>query len=1026
MSDSLPVPAGTSSPHSHAHLIAVARAQFEDFRDGTTKRADPSAEQLTAMRLRAVTVPGYQLEEELGRGGQGVVFRALQTGTGRQVAIKIVAHGPLASIADRARFNREVRILARLHHPNIVTIHDSGAAEGFQYFVMSYINGPSLEVFFAHRRHDVRSVLTVFAQVCEAVDAAHVRGIIHRDLKPANIRVDAQGCPHVLDFGLAKPPEPDDDAGALTATDGFVGSLPWASPEQVSRGVRGLDTRSDVYSLGVTLYQALVGRSPYDVTGTTRTVMERIVSAPPRLLRSLRRDIDDELETIVSKSLAKEPERRYQTAGELARDLRNYLSGEAINAKRDSGWYVLRKQLRRHRTALLVASAFAALLIVSSAVSWTLYLSARNRLWESYLAQARAGRTGERIGRRVESLDAIRAARELHFGPELRDEAVACLMLTDLQRTKLLDQAPSASATGLNVLDRFACAFDDGRIDVRSTADGARIAAFESPGGRAVTLNFSADGERLAAKHVGETDATLSVWSVAAGECQLREKGPAAGSFGQSCFSPDGRRVAFVDAQGAVAVRALDEIAPTVHVTPGFDIRDVSFDPAGAQLVLVAARGPHVVIWDLDSNSASRTLSVPIGPLSAAWRPDGQQVAVGCANHSVFLFDLSSQQPPIELVGHSAQVARVRFNASGDRLVSWGWDDQTRIWDLRSRQSGFPPLIGGRFCGLGKQLAHGQDQHLNLWDFVEVAVVRERSLGNSTGVRSGALLGERHVLCGESGGASIWTIDRVNDSVSLQVGDVRSLVASPDERGVYGVIDGHVTHWALDRDTEDLRVDRREVVALPNRALDIGLSTDGQLLIACGYGRLQVLDLNTGALRHNRDLAPGAIQPRLSPDQRYAFLGNWKGEKHRAHLIDLHSGTECRHFAGEHVIGRFSPNGRWLGVSTSEQTEIWSLETDSRCYQIPRAPGQGTAGPLAFSSDSRILALTCATDAVHLMDASSGTRLVRLPNSRLSLITDLSFSRDDRFLLVTTSSPLMYVWDLQALRRELRALQLDW
>src|SRR5262245_10073827 len=203
-------------PRSHAHLIAAARHEFEEFRHGTTVRADPSVQHRMAPLLDALTVPGYQLEEELGRGGQGVVFRALQTGTGRQVAIKIVPEGPLASPADRARFDREVHILARLRHPNIVTIHDSGEVAGFQYFVMAYISGPSLDAYFAHRPFDARTILSVFVQVCDAVDAAHVRGIIHRDLKPANIRVDAQGVPHVLDFGLAKPPQPDDVSDAVT------------------------------------------------------------------------------------------------------------------------------------------------------------------------------------------------------------------------------------------------------------------------------------------------------------------------------------------------------------------------------------------------------------------------------------------------------------------------------------------------------------------------------------------------------------------------------------------------------------------------------------------------------------------------------------------------------------------------------------------------------------------------------------------------------------------------------------------
>ncbi|MFH1111335.1 MAG: serine/threonine-protein kinase [Planctomycetota bacterium] len=205
-----------------------------------------------------IHIPGYQVTGEARHGGQGVVYRAVQTSTGRDVAIKLLHHQGSDDPNEESRFHREVRVLAQLQHPNIVTIHDSGIAGDRRYFVMDYIDGPSLGEHVASRKLSVRDTLILFAKVCEAVAAAHVRGVIHRDLKPANILVSKDGEPHVLDFGLARLSSDTVTQATLwrsmTVTGQFVGSLPWASPEQADGRNTGLDLRSDVYSLGVILY----------------------------------------------------------------------------------------------------------------------------------------------------------------------------------------------------------------------------------------------------------------------------------------------------------------------------------------------------------------------------------------------------------------------------------------------------------------------------------------------------------------------------------------------------------------------------------------------------------------------------------------------------------------------------------------------------------------------------------------------------------------------------------------------------
>jgi serine/threonine protein kinase len=400
-------------------------------------------------------VAGYDIIRQIRRGGQGVVFEAVQRSTGRTVAIKWMRDGSFAGAGERMRFEREVRVLAQLNHPNIVTIHDSGVTPtGDNYFVMNYIAGMPLDEYverirrsgdapFPSTPHErtqshadaglrasrtasrpsVRSDITqlreglkLFQKVCDAVHTAHLRGIIHRDLKPSNIRVDERGEPHVLDFGLAKVIDPSSaisgqpheslptaprisGASEFTQSGQFIGSLPWASPEQVEGRTDLIDIRTDVYSLGVIFFQMLTGRFPYPVLGHIREVMDHITRTAPTRPRSMRPALDDEIETIVLKCLAKEPERRYQSAGELARDLDRYLAGDAIEAKRDSIHYVLRKQLRRYRVPLGVAAAF--ILLVITGLGASLYL------WQQALAESSRARNAERM----QSMERARAER---------------------------------------------------------------------------------------------------------------------------------------------------------------------------------------------------------------------------------------------------------------------------------------------------------------------------------------------------------------------------------------------------------------------------------------------------------------------------------------------------------------------------------------------------------------------------------------------------------------------------------------
>ncbi len=392
-------------------------------------------------------VPGYEFLREIHRGGQGVVFLAIQKSTRRKVAVKIMHSGAFGGSAGRARFEREVKLLGAVTHPNIVAIHDSGVApDGSYFFVMDYISGDSLDVWMA-ADHGVDETLRLFVRICEAVNAAHLKGVIHRDLKPGNIRIDSKGEPFILDFGLAKiaadsvtERESADGAPRLMSVTGqFIGTLAWASPEQAAGSPDQIDLRTDVYSLGVLLYQMLTHRFPYEVVGNWRDVLDNILKAAPTRPSTVRRQINAEVETIVLKCLQKERERRYQSAGELARDVQRYLHGEPIEAKRDSALYVIRKKIVRHRRAVLAAVVLLAVVGTAfGAITSQRREASQQRLLNEQQREAERDKAAKRAAadrKLIEAEPFIRGRTELHRAHAMLDEAVA--LAPELERAYL-------------------------------------------------------------------------------------------------------------------------------------------------------------------------------------------------------------------------------------------------------------------------------------------------------------------------------------------------------------------------------------------------------------------------------------------------------------------------------------------------------------------------------------------------------------------------------------------------------------
>jgi serine/threonine-protein kinase len=349
----------------HPELAAELRGLWGmiSLADAAARQTLPAEERLPATGVPPLPLPNfqeqgalpatlgdYELQEELGRGGMGIVFRAVQKSLGREVAVKIMLRGASASATDRQRFAAEAQAAARLNHPGIVPVYEVAEADGCPYFSMQYVRGQTLAQRLAQGPLSSREAAQILLSVARAIDYAHQRGVLHRDLKPSNILLDEQGQPHVTDFGLAK--QLDSDL-SLTRSGAVLGTPAYMAPEQAAGQKEQLGPATDVYALGVILYHMLTGRPPFQAAHPAQMVLMVLEQDPPPP-RMLQPQIDRDLEMICLRCLQKPIDLRYPTAGALADDLQAYLNDESIAARSGRFIQVLAGLMREtHHAAVL-------------------------------------------------------------------------------------------------------------------------------------------------------------------------------------------------------------------------------------------------------------------------------------------------------------------------------------------------------------------------------------------------------------------------------------------------------------------------------------------------------------------------------------------------------------------------------------------------------------------------------------------------------------------------------------------------
>lgn len=981
----------------------------------------------------------YRIVRVIGAGGMATVYEAIQERPRRRVALKVMSRGLDRSSAVH-RFAFETEVLARLRHPGIAQIYEAGMHEessgaATPYFAMEYIVGArSITDFAREERLDREARLRMLASVCDAVHHGHQNGVIHRDLKPGNVLVDSSGKPKVIDFGIARSSDPSQawitreiDASRL------VGSLNAMSPEQCSAGAIDVDIRTDVYSLGVILYELLCGRPPHDVSGlplpeALRVVQMESPTRPSVLDASLKGD----LEAILLTAIEKDRDRRYQSAAALATDIRRYLRNEAIEARPPNFLTQCRLFARRNKPTVAAMGVVAASLVVATVLSATFAVrSARDSRqrseaervaiierdaarWKGYIANIAASIAAQqqqefhRVRARLEDAPEEYRGWEWRFiaGTAERSERIIRAhddMIhgfgVDVGRLRMVTGAGDGTVVvwDTRTLERVGETREgDGSVNAAALSANGGTAYFGGDSGVLYEWSYEDGG---AARPIGTHPDEIA--SVAAGadgvvvvttsraECVVWERGPEGWSqrtfemeSGVSgvVFSPDRTRFAGWTPGGRIGIYD----APFGSLLAEFDfgggVGGGAFSPDNARFAAGGHEG-FVLEWRIDTGELLLSADATHGDgtvLSLAYTPGGNALAAGLMHRLIVIFMRDGTSADIQIGGHEEAVAGMVFVGDGNTLLSASRDTTVRVWDFST------PVGPGRVPTL-----HGHSEGLLDVAFSpDLTTLATASRDDTIRLWEPDLCTSIGVLRGHTD--DVFCVTYSNDGERLASASQDGTIRIWDARtgACLRVLEGHVGGvWGVEFDPSGRRV------------VSGGQDTTVRLWDIESGETIQVLRGHTARVNAVTVSPDGGLIVSASRD-------------HTVRVWDALTG-ECVRFIDDHKSDmfdvKFSPDGRTLYTGSRDQTvRLWSTST-WECMDVLDGHGQFITS-LWASDDSSRLAAASWFGEILLWDVKTRD-LVASFRAHESSIRGIAFSRGGRWLATGSSDGTARVFD---------------
>ncbi|MGE0882461.1 MAG: protein kinase [Blastocatellales bacterium] len=993
----------------------------------------------------------YRIVGEIGQGGMGAVYLAERADDAyeKRVAIKMVWPGGIRSEINR-RFNIERRVLAALEHPNIARLLDGGVTEdGWSYVVMEYVDGVPITTYCEQRKLSVAERLRLFQSVCEAVQYAHQNLIVHRDLKPSNILVTHAGEVKLLDFGIAKILDPTDDAAGQSQTLLNFLTPEYASPEHIS-GQR-ISTASDVYSLGVLLYELLTGARPFNPTSRSPQELIRLIEthepARPSLVsapldESIRKQLRGDLDNILLKALQKEPLRRYQSVRQFSEDLTRHLNGDTVIAREATLAYRLGKRIRRNKALTvgltLIGIALITGLIVSRQQLQASQARERQQRYELYAADMRQAGSDWGEGNLVQMDELLERHRPGNgIDDEWRGfEWFALWKLLHTEKFTLHHQAWAPTVVYTPDGKTILTGSRDGRIEMWDAQVGQSLGLFTVFSEGVFKLLLSADGKKLVA---GGYEGKVGIWEFPSRRL-IAELPSMKLDLAYPALSPDGQKLALkVDGH---PIRIFDtntgQLEKEYPIQPNLDvIRDgpALYSPSG-RLYFLTRKHWQWELWDvmagqptiiLNPNSANPNALVPFFPTGYLFSRDGKRFYLATQDYLVRAWDTKTGQLTQVFIGHKNNVETPAISFD-DKLLATGGDDKTlRLWDtqtgkqiavLQNESQTFSPIFSpdNKFLAAVCMRAF----RVKVW---EVAKLQAEKVVFDGVISAKFTPDNKSFLAFDSNNRTV-----LRDFSSGQlIPDYPPISTDTAYNKSCFSPDAEMIAYAIDSIVEVREVKTGKTLAtlkghyLP--ILVVAFSPDGKTLVTSGEDRI-VKVWNTSIWKERAQLRGHKERiwnVNFSPDGSKFATASYDDTVKIWKTVSGENLMTLRGHRAWVASAVFSPDGKVLASGCWDYTiKLWDTTTGQEVRTLTGHANSVYA--VAFSPDGRRLVSGGDDQTIRIWDVSTGIQLTAL-YGHTGRIWQVSFTQDGQILL-SSSEKETRIWRA-ATEEEVRALPVN-